>query len=143
MFLYKNNIWFILGNLILLYYWVLSSEPQYKKYWQSCFNAAFQHRWRCVGSTFLFNLIPTLKQHWVINIEITSTNIRRLNFHFQPNINVETTLMNVGDQRCFKVDVFAGKQFRILLENLKEMDNSSWDWCIKSHKHGQTPKYFP
>ena len=102
-----------------------------------------QHRWTCIGSTFLFNLIPTLKQHWVINIEITSTNIRRLKFHFQPNINVETTLMNVGDQRCFKVDVFAGKQFRILLENLKEMDNSSWDWCIKSHKHGQTPKYFP
>ena len=64
-----------------------------------------QHRWTCVDSTFLFNLIPTLKQHWVINIEITSTNIRRLNFHFQPNINVETTLMNVDDQRCFNVDL--------------------------------------
>ena len=39
-----------------------------------------------------------------VYVETTSINIRRLNFHFQPNINVETTLMNVDDQRCFDVD---------------------------------------
>ena len=38
------------------------------------------------------------------NVETTSINVCRLNFHFQPNINVETTLMNVDDQCCFKVD---------------------------------------
>ena len=37
--------------------------------------------------------------------ETTSMNIRRLNFHLQPNINVETMLNNVDDQRCFNVDV--------------------------------------
>ena len=74
-----------------------------------------QHRWTCVDSTFLFNLIPTLKQHWVINIESTqlyqhSINIRQLNFHFQSNFNVKTTLVHrrwidviLSDlfQRCF------------------------------------------
>ena len=75
-----------------------------------------QHRWTCVYSTFLFNLISTLKQHWInvtlskllqrcfLNVETTSISIRRLNFHFQPNINVETMLMNVDDQLCFNVD---------------------------------------
>ena len=40
--------------------------------------------------------------------ETTSMNIRRLNFHLQPNINVETMLNNVDDQRCFNVDVLTG-----------------------------------
>ena len=53
-----------------------------------------QHRWTRVDSTFLFNLISTLKQNWVINVETTSINICRLNFHFQPNFNVETTLVH-------------------------------------------------
>ena len=66
-----------------------------------------QHRWTCVESTFLSNLIPTLKQHWVINIEstqlyhrcfvnvkTTSINISRLNFHFQSNFNVESRLIH-------------------------------------------------
>ena len=34
----------------------------------------------------------------------TLINVRRLNFHFQPNINAETTLMKLDDQRCFNVD---------------------------------------
>ena len=34
-----------------------------------------QHRWTCVDSTFLFNLIPTLKQHWVINIELCRNSV--------------------------------------------------------------------
>ena len=45
-----------------------------------------------------------LFQRCFANVETTSINVRRLNFHFQPNINVETTLMNVDDQRCFNVD---------------------------------------
>ena len=77
----------------------------------------FHRRWTYVDSTFLFNQISTLKQHWVINnestyffqscfvnVQTTSINIRRLRFHFQPNFNVETMLMNVDDQRCFNVD---------------------------------------
>ena len=53
-----------------------------------------QHGWTWVDSTFLFNLISTLKQNWVINVETTSRNICRLNFHFQSNFNVETTLVH-------------------------------------------------
>ena len=53
-------------------------------------------------------ILSTLFQRCFVNVETTSINVRRLNFHFQPNINVETTLMNVDDQRCFNVDVFAG-----------------------------------
>ena len=87
-----------------------------------------QHQWTWVDTTFLFSLILTLKQHWVINnestylyhpcfnvvnvvnVEITSVNIRRLNFHFPPNFNVETTLvhrrwidviLSTLFQRCF------------------------------------------
>ena len=44
-----------------------------------------------------------LFQRCFADVETTSINIRRLNFHFQPNINVEITLMNVDDQRCFNV----------------------------------------
>ena len=66
-----------------------------------------QHRWTCVDSTFLSNIIPTLKQHWVINIEstqlyqrcfvnvkTTSINKSRLNFHCQSNFNVESRLIH-------------------------------------------------
>ena len=66
-----------------------------------------QHRWTCVDSTFLSNIIPTLKQHWVINIEstqlyqrcfvnvkTTSINKSRLNFHCQSNFNVESKLIH-------------------------------------------------
>ena len=54
-------------------------------------------------------------QHWInvilstffrrcfVNVETTSINIHRLNFHFQANFNAETTLMNV-DGGCFNVD---------------------------------------
>ena len=47
-----------------------------------------------------------------VDVQTTSINIRRLNFHFQPNVNVETTLMNVDDQRCFNVDVFVGISYQ-------------------------------
>ena len=67
---------------------------------QLSFSTKFQ-RWNNVGSSTLF-------QRRFANVETTSINVRRLNFHFQPNINVETTLMNVDDQRWFNVDVFAG-----------------------------------
>ena len=44
--------------------------------------------------------------------------MRQLNFHFQPNIYVDTTLMNVDDQRCFNVDVFAGIFFEFSCKNV-------------------------
>ena len=66
-----------------------------------------QHGWTCVDSTFLINLRPILKQHWIINIEstqlyqrcfvnveTTSINIRGLKSHFQSNFNVKTTLVH-------------------------------------------------
>ena len=47
-----------------------------------------------------------LFQRCFANIDTTSINVRRLNIHFQPNINIETTSMTVDDQSCFNVDVF-------------------------------------
>ena len=45
-----------------------------------------------------------LFQRCFANVETTSINVCQLNFHFQPNIKVVETLMNVDDQRCFNVD---------------------------------------
>ena len=132
-----------------------------------------QHRWTCVDSTSLFNLIPTLKQtlghqHWInvtlstlfqrcfVNVETTSINIRWLNFHFQPNFNVETMLVHrrwidvilstlfcqcwnnvdkcmsaqlsfsTKHQRCFNVDVFAGKVSCTLMSLLSFIKVNLW-----------------
>ena len=117
MFLYKTNIWFILINLALFCYWptFLSSEHQYSKFWQSCFNAVCSKPVNICCLNFPLqpniNIERTLgHQHWIDVIlstlfhKTTSINIRRLNFNFQPNFNVETTLMNIDDQLCFKVD---------------------------------------
>ena len=62
-----------------------------------CWNTVFHQRWIDV-------IFSTLFQHCFANVEAKLINLRRLSFHFQPNINVETTLMNVDDQRCFNVD---------------------------------------
>ena len=87
-----------------------SIEPQYNKYWQSCFNAAFSTPMNMRWLNFPFqpniNAETTLgHQHWsnvtlstlfqrcFVNLETMSVNIRRLNFHFQPNFNGETTLV--------------------------------------------------
>ena len=65
-----------------------------------------QRQWTYVDSTFLFNQISTLKQYWIdviysmlfqrcfVNIQTTSVKICWLKFHFQPNFNVETTLVH-------------------------------------------------
>ena len=69
-----------------------------------------QHqRWNNVGSSVLnwHNSIDIISSLFG-TAETTSMNIRRLNFHLQPNINVETMLNNVDDQRCFNVDVLTG-----------------------------------
>ena len=101
------------GKLHFVLLLPLCSEYQYSKYWQSSFNDVFstskQRRSTYVDSSLIFNRIPMLKQwghrHWInlilptlfhycfVNIETTSVNISRLNFHFQPNLNVETTLV--------------------------------------------------
>ena len=111
MLLYKKNIWFILANLILLYHWALSSEPQYKKYWQTCFNAVFSTLMNMRLLNFPFqpntNVETTLgHEHWInvtlstlfqpcfVNVETTSINIHWLNFHFHPNFNIETMLVH-------------------------------------------------
>ena len=88
-----------------------SIEPQYNKYWQSCFNAAFSTPMNMRWLNFPFqpniNAETTLgHQHWTnvtlstlfqrcsVNLETTSVNIHRLKFHFQPNFNGETTLVH-------------------------------------------------
>ena len=120
MFLYKRNYVLYFKTYFCFVIEPLSSEHQYNKYWQSCSNAVFsnskQRRRIFVDSIFIFNQKSTLKQlgsptlnrrnsfNVVSTLKQTLINIRQLNFHFQPNFNVETTLMNVDDQRCFKVD---------------------------------------
>ena len=49
-------------------------------------------------------ILSTLLQRCFANIETRSKNVRRLIFYFQPNINVEATLLNVDDERCFNID---------------------------------------
>ena len=63
---------------------------------QLSFSTKFQ-RWNNVGSTTL-NQPNSIKlfQRRFANLETTSVNVRRFNFHFQPNINV---------------DVFAGRLY--------------------------------
>ena len=58
-----------------------------------------------------------------INVETTSANIRRLNFHFQPNFNIETTLvhrrwidvtLSTSFQRCFaNVEIMSINESRL------------------------------
>ena len=88
----------------------LSSEHEYSKYWQSCFNAVFlaskQRRWTYVDPTLSFNQVfydettlghlhwidvihSTLFQRCLVNVKTTWINIRRLNFHFQQYFNDE------------------------------------------------------
>ena len=64
---------------------------------QLSFSTKFQ-RWNNIGWV-IDVILSTLFQRCFANVETTSINVRRLNFHFQPNINVETTLKNVDDQR--------------------------------------------
>ena len=73
---------------------------------QLSFSTKFQ-RWNNVGSSSLNGcnsidaLLVLFCQHW--------NNVDKCALaHFQPNINFETTLMNVDNQRRFNVDVFAG-----------------------------------
>ena len=62
--------------------------------------------WNNIASSTLINVILSmLFQHCFANVETTPINIPQLHFHFQPNIIVETMLVNVDDdQRRFNVD---------------------------------------
>ena len=64
MFLYKRNTWFILGILILFYYWATFKWNSVQQILTSCFSPVFS----------------------------TRMNMRWLSFSFQHNINIETTL---------------------------------------------------
>ena len=52
MFLYKRNIWFILGNLILFYYWATLSQTSVQQILTKLFQRCFQ-RWNNIGSSTL------------------------------------------------------------------------------------------
>ena len=72
---------------------------------QLSFSTKFQ-RWNIFYRRWIYVILSTLFQRCFANVETTSINVRRLNFHFQPNINVKTTLMNVDNQRwCVCWDV--------------------------------------
>ena len=70
------------------------------------FSSPTNQCWNNIGSSTLINVILSmLFQHRFANVEATPINIPQLHFNFQPNINVETLLMNVDDnQRRFNVD---------------------------------------
>ena len=103
-----------------------------------------QHRWTCVDSTSLFNLIPTLKQtlghqHWInVTINVASTlfcqNWNHVDKHtlaqlsFSTKYQRETTSMNVDDQHWFNVDVFAGN--KPLFYQIRK----SYCFCVKLQK---------
>ena len=57
---------------------------------------SFYRRWNNV-------ILSALFQRYLVNVETASINVRWINFHFQPNVNIESTFMNVDDQRCFNV----------------------------------------
>ena len=63
MFLYKRNICFILENLLNL--------VSFLRHFLVNICTAMQQSCFYVDSTFIFNEISTLKQHWVIDIEST------------------------------------------------------------------------
>ena len=94
MFFYKRNTCFILENLLNI--------VSFLSYFLANICTAIQQSCFYIDSSFIFNEISTLTQHWVIDIELTqffqccfnvvlstSLNISRLNFHFQSNFNVE------------------------------------------------------
>ena len=131
-----------------------------------------QHRWACVDSTFLFNLISicwnnvdkhtsaklsfsTKFQRWnnvgsstlngrngrcFVNVGRTSINVRRLNFHFQLNINVETTLMNVEDQRwCVCWEIITSNKIPFFY-SVKRRWGDKVTWKISAFEIPQTSK---
>ena len=59
---------------------------------QLSFSTKYQ-RWNNIGSSTL-NRCKTFFQRRFVNFETTTINICRLNFHFQPNFNIETTLVH-------------------------------------------------
>ena len=96
MFLHKKNIWFILGKFnfaLLLSHFLVNLNLSVDKVVSMQFS---QHRWTYVDSTFLFNLIPTLKQHW-------SSTLNQRN-----SINVVSSLFC---QRWNNVDKHTSAQF--------------------------------
>ena len=63
-------------------------------------------------------------------------NVRRLNFHVEPNTNIETTLMNVEDQRCFNIDLFTGSYTYNLFKGNHFKERKTIEYrIILLHKH--------
>ena len=127
MFLCKRSICFILENFALLlmllnHFLVKISTANIDK----VIKMLFSQRWSNANEDTLLTqlsfstksraettmvhrrwigvILSTLFERCFGNVETTSINVRRLNFHFQPNINIETTLMNVENERSFNVD---------------------------------------
>ena len=105
---------------------------------QLSFSTKFQ-RWKNIGSSTLnrrnsIDVVSTLFcQRWN-----NAINMRPFNFHSQSNINVETTLMNVNDQRCFNVDstlmCLLGSVF------LEKKKRHGID-CLRARLHAQLGKF--
>ena len=111
MFLHKRNICFILENLILFCQFLVNiSNGNIDKAFSMLFSQRRSNANEHTRTQFLFSTIHQRwnnmsHQHWVdvilstmfqrcfVNVETTSISIRRLNFHFQPNFTVVSTLI--------------------------------------------------
>ena len=128
MFLCKRSICFILENFALLlnHFLVKISTANIDKVVKMLFSERWSNAnedtlltqlsfstksrsWNNDGSSTLnrrnsVDVVSTLfYQHWN-NFDKCTSAFHFFNFHFQPNINIETTLMNVDNQRSFNVD---------------------------------------
>ena len=128
MFLYKRNTCFIFENLILFCLWstffvnistaidkVVSmlfsrsrSNADEQTLTQLSFSTKYQ-RWSNISWSMLNrrNSVDVVSMLFA-NVETTSINVHRFNFHFQPNINVDGHWQSALFQRWLNVDVFAG-----------------------------------
>ena len=115
LFLYKRNIWFILGILILFYYWATFKWNSVQQILTSCFSPVFSTRMNMRWLSFSFqhniNIETTLShQHW-INLTLSTMFCQHWN-----NVNKHTLAQlsfSTKFQRWFNVDVFAGMWWSI------------------------------
>ena len=80
-------------------------------------------------------ILLTLFQRCFVNVETTSISIRRLNFHFQPNINVETTF---GSRRW--IDVILSTVFPQRWNNVEKCTSAQLSFSTKYQRWNNVDK---
>ena len=130
----------MLENLIQFYYWDtlqwISVQKILTKLFQCSFLKVEPTSKTYVDLTFIFNQISTLKPQWVIDNESVQFYQRYCNFvlsklknvdkhmpaqfHFQPNVNVETTLVHQH-----WIDVIRSTLFQCYFANVEGMSTNA------------------